>query len=367
MNRRELLVSAGLTGLGLAAGTLPGRAVAAGRGSRRGWTVTPVDAGEAHLEDVASTRGSTWAVGVALLDGFQETRPLAVRHTGGGWQVTPTPVDTHAALTAVAVAAADDVWAVGVDHGDGTDRPLVLRRDGADWRRIEAPDVPAGAFADVVAAPDGSVWAAGWASVDGAERAVVHRYAEGEWQLLGDGLEEAINGNALLIGSDGQAWLALNPGLARFEDSSWTMVEDFPADGSEILTGLAEDGSGGIWAVGVAHTGAGERPLAVGYDGESWQPVETPDEPGQLYDIAIAGSRPVAVGERFVEQPGGDLLFEPYLLEVRDGAFVPADPPAVPEGSTGVLTGVVADRSRLWAVGAVDQQALAARRVIAPR
>ncbi len=363
MKRRDLLATAGLAGLGLAIHTGTDRAAALGPAAGRGWTGSPVGLAETFLDDVDSTRHGTWAVGVTLLEGFQDTRPLTLRWQNGRWAATPNPVRTHSVLSSVAVAGRDEVWAVGVDYADPqAPQPLALRWNGRGWRVVEPPPVPTGAFGNVVAAPDGSVWVAGWADIDGAERGVVYRYADGRWQPLLDGLEQSINGNALLVSSATDAWLALNPGLVHFNGKSWSPVEEFPADGSQILTGLTAAGPDDLWGVGVEHSQSGERPLAVHYDGGSWSTVAVPEESAQLYDVAIWDGRAVAVGERFIEQPDGIVIFKPYVLEHRRQAFVPVDPPKVPAKATGVLTGLVAGRSRLWTVGGVAEAAFAAYR-----
>lgn len=361
LNRRKLLAATGLAGLGWAVGTGPARAETAGPAATAGraWTGTPIGLANTYLDAVASTRHGTWAVGIRLLDGFQETRPLALRRQGGRWVATPQPIRTNARLLSVAIGPAGQVWAVGSSTADQVDRPLVLRWDGRAWRVIKPPAVPTGTFGDVAVGPDGTVWVAGWASVDGAERGVVYTYAHGSWRLLGDGLEQTINGNTLLVRSATEAWLGANPGLARFDGKRWTPVEEFPGDGSQILTGLAADGPTDIWAAGVAHTPDRERPLVVHYDGSRWRTIETPAEYAQLYAVALWNGQPVAVGERFFES--GDLVInKPYVLARRGGRFVAVEAPAVPKAATGVLTGLAADRSRLWTVGAVDQAALAA-------
>ncbi len=360
MKRRELLAAAGLAGAGLAVGAGWDRAMAAGP-EALGWTGTPIGLADTFLESVDSTRRGIWAVGVRLLDGFQDTRPLTLRWAAGKWASVPTPVGTHSTLSSVAVAATDDVWAVGTDYADpARSKPLALRWNGKAWRVVPPPAVPTGAFGDVMVAPDGSVWVAGWADIDGAERGVVYRHTNGGWKLIAAGLEQTINANALLVLSATDAWLAVNPGLAHFDGKSWTFTDDFPNDGSKILTSLTAAGPKDLWAVGVDHSLAGERPFALRYDGSTWQSVATPDESGQLYEVALWNGRPVAVGERFIEQPDGTLANKPYVLEHRRQGFVRVKAPTVPTKSNGVLTGLVAGRSRLWTVGAVDETAFAA-------
>lgn len=361
IKRRQLLAATGLAGLGAVLTSGVERAAALGPVGALNWTGTPIGGGASYLDDVDSTPDGTWAVGRTLVDGFSDTRPLALQRTDGAWVATPTPIRTNAVLYSVAVAAADEVWAVGADFTDPrVSKPLVLRWNGRKWRVVRAPAVPSGAFGDVVVGSDGSVWVAGWADVDGIEHAVVYRYARGRWRLLSSGLEQSINGNALLVRSATDAWLALNPGLAHFDGKTWTLVEEFPADGSQIVVGLVAASSNSLWAVGVQHTSSGERPLALRYDGSTWTSVAVPKESAQLYDVAIWHDRPVAVGERFTHESDGTVSNQQYVLEYRNGRYAEAEAPHVPEGPNAVLTGVVAGPSRLWAVGAVDLEAFAA-------
>lgn len=360
MKRRELLAAAGLTGIGLAVGSGLNRAVADPRTGLR-WTGAPVGLAASWLTSVDSRRGTTWAVGHHLLDGWQDTRPLTLRRVGRRWVATPNPVQTYAMLEQVAIAGPNDVWTVGVDYTEPErPMPLALRWTRNAWRVIEPPTVPTGAFGEVKIAPDGSVWVAGWAEIDGRERGVVYQYVDGRWDLIADGLEQTINGNALLVLSATDAWLAANPGLAHFDGKSWTFTDDIPADGSKILTGFAAAGPDDLWAVGVDHNHPGERAYVIHYDGSAWTSVDVPEESGQLYEVEVWNGRAVAVGERFVYQPDGRIDFKPYVLQQQAKGFVAVKPPAVPDESNGGLTGLAAGRSRLWTVGGVDEAAFAA-------
>ncbi|MEV0797888.1 hypothetical protein AB0I34_09370 [Kribbella sp. NPDC050281] len=226
------------TGSSITAEAQPGAAQAALQ-----WTVTPTGRQPANLDDIDSRAGETWAVGGDQIDGFQDQRPLALRWDGKRWKATAQPVRTNATLQSVAVAGAENVWAVGEDRADpATPKPLVMHWNGARWRVVPGPSVPTGSFGSVAIGPNGAVWAAGWANVDGQEHAVVYRYAGGSWQPLTAGLEGSINGNTLAVISAKDAWLGLNGGLAHFDGKRWTLVDDVPADGSQIPTGIAVAG-----------------------------------------------------------------------------------------------------------------------------
>lgn len=170
------------------------------------------------------------------------------------------------------------------------------------------------------------MWAAGWARIGQREHGVVYRLAGGRWQSLYAGLEETINGNSLLVFSATNAWLAVNPGLAHFNGKSWTMVKQFPGDGSQILSGFAASGPRDIWAVGVDFNVQFGGPLVVHFDGTTWKSYGVPDAQGQLYDVALRRGGPVAVGEE-VFTSGDTMINKPYVLELRNGTFVRSPPP----------------------------------------
>ncbi|QNE19205.1 hypothetical protein F1D05_16405 [Kribbella qitaiheensis] len=323
------------------------------------WTPTPVKHQPAILDDVDANAAGTWAVGSDLIDDFQDQRPFAVQWIGGHWKTTPQPMRTNSTLTSVAVAGGKNVWAVGLDRADPAQpKPLVLHWNGSAWRVVPGPAVPTGSFDEVTIGPGGAPWVAGWASVDGVERAVVYRYAGGSWQALNAGLENSINGNALTVIAKNDAWLGLNAGLAHFDGKSWKLVKEVPSDGSQIPTALVAAGPKDVWAVGVEHGGGplGERPLALHFDGVSWNRIATPAGGAQLYDVALRNNRPVAVGES-LQEVGNTIVSKPIVLDFNGSSFVKAKSPTTAEGT---LTGADAAGGKLWTVGLTNLPTYAA-------
>ncbi|MFF1818064.1 hypothetical protein ACFVWG_12265 [Kribbella sp. NPDC058245] len=326
------------------------------------WTITPTKSQPSTLDDIDAKGGETWAVGTDLIDSFSDTRPLAFRWNGTRWVETPQPVRTNATLNAVAVASAKEVWAVGEDRAvPEKTKPFAMRWNGTAWKVVPGPKTPTGSFSDVSIAPDGTPWASGWADVNGSEHAVVYRYVKGAWQQLTTGLENSINGNTLTVLSATNAWLGLNGGMAHFDGKTWKLVDEVPADGSQIPTDLVAAGPKNIWASGVAHTSKGERPLVLHYDGTTWTQLPTPANSSQLYGITLYGGLPIAVGEKF-EESDSTITEHPLVLGLKNGAFVETTSPAA---KIGTLTGVAAVGNRLWTVGmqrqpASDPTALAA-------
>ncbi|NEE00830.1 hypothetical protein [Phytoactinopolyspora halotolerans] len=308
------------------------------------WTETPIGQPGLMIEDIDAVDGVAWAVGTE-----HHERLVALRHDGDSW-TDATPDISGANLVEVAVAADDDVWAVGWDGSadTGMTTPLVAHWDGTTWAEIPSP-AEIGAFDDVVVDAEGTVWVTGWARVGSAESAVVYRYADGEWAEYSDGLEGAINGNSLTVLAADDAWLALNPGLAHFDGTSWTMVEEFPADGLQILTGIAAADATDVWATGVQYTGSGAiQPVAWHYDGLTWSQVRTPRISAQAYDVTIVDGQPVIVGEKLDR----DWASTPLVLTAKSsGRHTRLVEVPGPTTNAVVLTSADTDDGRLWVAG----------------
>lgn len=322
---------------------VPASSAAAPNADPYNWTETPIGQPGLMIEDVDAADGAAWAVGSE-----HGERLVALRRDGDTW-TDATPDVSGDNLVEVVVAAADDVWAVGWDYSpdDGTTSPLVTHWDGTTWAEIPSP-AEIGAFDDVAVDAEGTVWVTGWARIGTAEPAVVYQYADGQWTEYADGLGGAINGNSLTVLAPDDAWLALNPGLAHFDGTSWTMVKEFPADGSQILTGLTAVDATNIWAAGVANTRAGVQPVAWHYDGSKWSKVQTPNVSGQAYDVTIVDGQPVVVGEKFAP----DWTSTPLVLTTKAGTEDPGlVQVAAPTTDAVVLTSADADAGRLWVAG----------------
>lgn len=313
------------------------------------WKTTPVGQEHLYLVDVQAKGGAMFALGQAE-DPWSGELPAVLRKVGDKWVRLPAPDKTNYLLYGMAVGGPNSVWVVGVGNADARDTtPLLLHWNGRTWTEVKGPDVPAGQFGEVKIAPDGALWVAGWARIGDREPGVVYRYAGGKWQPLTAGLEDSINGNVLAVFSNTDAWLGLNAGLAHWDGKTWTYVGNVPTDGSVIPTAMVNQGSKNIWLTGVQHSGTGDHPMVMRYDGKAWSSVKVPDTSGQLYDIAFWNDRPIAVGERFVDD-GNHFSNYPLALRYDGSKFVTTAVPT-PAGTEGTLSSLLATPTKLWTAG----------------
>ena len=156
----------------------------------------------------ASSPANVWAAGSGGPGG---EHGIVLRYDGSRWTEVdlPAPISNNLAhLSAIGVAARNDVWVVGnggpLRHN--TIPPLALHFDGKGWTRSHIPEIEGrGSLADVEVLGPNEVWAAG----DHGGRPL---------------------------------------GLLRTNSWQETAIEDPQVPGE--LAGLAGDGKGSVWAVG---------------------------------------------------------------------------------------------------------------------
>jgi hypothetical protein len=121
------LVAIGVLALGLVvAATATERRLAGGAHTRcsHGWNAVPVPGRRGALSGVAAASpDDVWAVGSELMEHWDGTR----------WQRVPVPANEY--LNAITALAPDDAWAVG-DTGDPVRMALIARWDGRSWKRL---------------------------------------------------------------------------------------------------------------------------------------------------------------------------------------------------------------------------------------
>lgn len=195
--------------------------------------------------DTLST-DDAWAVGDSSVEKYMYDN-LIERWDGTSWRVVPSPnldLDQNY-LSAVSADGPDDAWAVGMANTMyGQDETAVaLRWDGSAWQRTALPD-DIYLLEDVAARTPSDVWAVG--------RQLIDKRHSGAVALHWDG-------------------------------GAWSVSLSLPGDDDHgfALRSVVAEASDDVWAVGGASTyhhagGKPETPLALHWDGSSWNQVETP-------------------------------------------------------------------------------------------
>lgn len=363
-----VIVASTLLG-GIAGAAERGTAPAGGCGA---WTAVPGGnhgADSTSLSSVAAAASDdVWAVGSWTADGVT-FHPMIERWLGSSWAGVPAGSGSgpSAALTGVAVAGPDDVWAVGLRAGSSTFRTLAQHWEGAAWSVIPTPNAGSGenVLTAVEAVAPGDVWAVGYhATSSGSPRRTLAEHWDGHrWSVIptpdaGSGesflwsLDAVSPSNVWAVGQrDRQIGIASL--IEHWNGSAWSVVPAPAASDEDILQGVSAAGAGRVLAVGRAlASGDRIRALAEAYDGSSWSLTPVPNgspELNWLFSVAASSEGAWAVGER------RDGLGTAYrtLIERWDGSRwrVVSAPNRSPQDNVLSSVARVPGTAEHWAVG----------------
>lgn len=299
--------------------------------------------------------------------------PTATPGVGSGsWQLVSSPNvnGRNTSLNAITAVSPQELWAVGehrTSNGSNV-QTLTMRWNGASWTIVGSPnpDPNRNRLLGVDAASANDVWAVG-----------------------------------VQAGTTGPNWASL---ILHWDGTAWTNVAA-PAlgqPGTSELRDVAALSSSDVWAVGTASspaTGWWDQPLALHWDGTSWQAVPVPafGTTSQINAVtAVAPNNVWAVGTTLgsnwetlilhwdgsawtrVSSPNlgsfGNTLYDIAALSANDiwavgaannggstlamrwngssWAIVPSPNGSLPGGNTNAFNGVTAVSSNeVWAVG----------------
>jgi hypothetical protein len=218
-------------------------------------------------------------------------------------------------LISVAAVGPDDVWAAGHNAAGGV-HALVEHWDGTEWTKAHVPATQTWAGINGLAAISANdVWGVGFVSKK-------------------------------------HAGLPLRPLAEHWDGAAWSIVPtpSPPGVSSSAFVRAADDGAGGLFAVGYAIAGEQRRTLVEHWDGAAWDVVPSPS-PGTVANglldvIATSPSSAVAVGYRS-DGAGNSTLVE-ELDDTTWSVVHSADPNEVDS----VLAAVAeAPGGRRWATG----------------
>jgi FG-GAP-like repeat len=244
---------------------------------------------------VALGSDDIWAVGYSHGTNRVSPATLAEHWDGASWVVVTTMDASNRPnlLVSVAGAASNDVWAVGsYDTRQGVRQTLAEHFDGTEWTISPTPNTGAlSALTAVAVASADSVWAIGYALVDDAYQTLVEHWDGTDWTVMPS---PTASGNNVLVRmgltSDSDLW-AVGYAEMPFADrtlglhwngSSWsgTLTRDLPSAVSVLLDVAVEPDS--AWAVGFFFDGKANvyRSMSERWDGRRWAAVPTPRNPG---------------------------------------------------------------------------------------
>ncbi|HMA34655.1 MAG TPA: S-layer homology domain-containing protein [Chloroflexia bacterium] len=270
------------------------------------WSTVPspsVGTGANMLSGLAAlASNNVWAVGRAQ---NSTTQTLIEHWDGTAWSIVPSPNagTGNNLLGGVAAIAPNDIWAVGASQ-DGVQggRTLTEHWDGTAWSVVASPDPgpdPDGVIA-VSAVTSTNVWAVGAYYVGSNQYTLVEHWNGTSWAIVPNPNPAPGTGGNVLFAltalSASNIWAVgtYNPGspidttlVEHWDGSAWSIVpspnDPDPTHPFNVLDGVAAFAPNDIWATGFSAPNGQEqnrRPLALHWDGTTWQAVTTPSVPG---------------------------------------------------------------------------------------
>ncbi|NEA44297.1 hypothetical protein G3I42_34605 [Streptomyces sp. SID11385] len=271
-------------------------------------------------------------------------------------------------LRGVTALSPRDAWAVGYRENEkGVDVPVAEHFDGTAWRATKAPGhAGAGQLEDVLARGRDDVWAVGsWNDAPAYQDRALAQHWDGErWRgvpLPAGPARLSVYPAALAPGTGDEVWTvgvtaedrvgAPHAFSYRWDGRRWAPVPQPDPESHALLSGLAADRTGGLWAVGVVYgeNGAG-RPLTRYWNGAAWHTVPAPHTAGwgeELSDVTVLAPADVwAVGSG---SPPEDDRSAPFALHWNGIEWKREDVPGV----DGRLEAVAPDGAGgVWVIGA---------------
>jgi hypothetical protein len=216
---------------------------------------------------------------------------LAEHFNGTSWSVVPTPALKDAALSGVAGAAGNNVWAVG-DQAEGSSfNTLIEHWDGTSWTVVPGPKLPKdSALTGVTAPATNNAWAVGFTS---GSTALVEHWDGTSWSIVSSRAFTGVSISAGAVSADSSTdvwamgFLATGSTTAENVSLHWNGTSWSQIPAAHLRSGgvgpLSALSPANVWAVGTgpgAPTGGfSAHPTAVieHWDGTSWSVVPSPN------------------------------------------------------------------------------------------
>jgi hypothetical protein len=249
-----------------------------------------------------SKDGELWAVGAQDSD-VRGTEALLLRFTSGAWVDAMSddfPTHQRASLHTARGVSSGEVWTAGEvsDAVVGALSPFAARWEGDVWRARALPLRKTGRVTQLLETETGALWAVGtlegepFALLDAGEGFTARRLAPVSRPASLRSIAAFSPTNVWAVG-DQTVGDTRVPMLQHWDGREWSLARGEVPNAAATLSHVAEDGQGGLWAVGDSATTGGSRvwlshlcPIVVGDEG--FAPARVPAQAGHTVAFHIA-------------------------------------------------------------------------------
>jgi hypothetical protein len=276
------------------------------------WAMVPSSAVVKDPRGIAVIgQNDVWVVGVQVVPSAK-VHPAAEHWDGSAWTLVSTPFSGlgENALNGVSAVSSDDVWAVGYWQPEkkvsAAFNTLTEHWDGTSWSVVPSPTVPSSGsntLTSVTALSDHNVWAVGYYfDSKGVRKTLIEHYDGADWSIVPSpnpgGVSDALLGVTGVAAGDVWAVGFTSAGfgydalLLHYDGGDWTQVSGAadPSSAEDVLAGVAQDGSGDVWAFGYHVIGSDYRTLAEHWNGSSWSISPTTNGTDGVVTVVRGGS-----------------------------------------------------------------------------
>lgn len=310
---------------------------------------------------------------------------VAAVAAGSGWTVMMSPNATSANLLSGVVAISpSDVWAVGYDYNSSNiQQTLTEKWNGANWSIVPSPSpgtqskcgegYSGSALTGVAGASANDVWAVGWicSAYQGYPGQTLAEHWNGrQWTVISSPNESGADDSALVsvaAAATNDVWAVgnyqagggqyqWNTLVEHWDGTQWSIVESPNVAGADenYLNAVTAVSSSDVWAVGYSNMNAEiDVPLIEHYDGTAWSivqsPYPAPSEFNELY--AVAATSPDDVWAAGYENENSQGQYGGALIEHWDGTAWSLVSAPILSFATTVYGLAALSSTDAWAVG----------------
>ncbi len=209
-------------------------------------------------------------------------------------------------LSAIAIVAAQDIWAVGVTSSASGNQPLIEHWNGVAWSIVTVPAI-AGQLHSVSAVGPNDVWAVGSYNVPNFTSTLIEHWNGTRWSIVSS--PNPINPinilNSVVTISQNNVWAAgdytnspapsaeYTPLIEHWNGASWSIVNSPLQGTSDFLNGLAAITLHNITIVGDYRSSIDSQgpyfTLVEHWNGTRWSVVNSPS-PGSIDSDLVAAA-----------------------------------------------------------------------------